>query len=80
MNNLKDLYSQLLDEGIPITELYIYHLIVSDMRSYGMEEDEIADLVEQVIDKRNETSMGLEDIVDNLLNGDEFDGDENEWY
>ena len=78
MNNLKDLYSQLLDEGIPITELYIYHLIVSDMRSYGMEEDEIADLVEQVIDKRNETSMGLEDIVDNLLNGDEFDGDENE--
>lgn len=78
MNNLKDLYSQLLDEGIPITELYVYHLIISDMRSYGMEEDEIADLVEQVIDKRNETSMGLEDIVDNLLNGDEFDGDENE--
>ena len=77
METIKEWYNQLLDEGIPITELYIYNLIINDERSYGMSEKEIENMVEDVIDKRYDTADSIETIIDNLLNGDEYDGDEN---
>ena len=80
METIKEWYNQLLDEGIPITELYIYNLIINDERSYGMSEKEIENMVEDVIDKRYDTADSIETIIDNLLNGDEYDGDENRWY
>lgn len=80
MNEISKQYNELLDAGASITELYVYHLIVNDERSFGMSEKEIVDMVRDVIDKRYTSSKGIEFIVDNLLNGDELDGDENIWY
>lgn len=80
MNNLGKDYNDLLDEGKSITDLYIYHLIVNDERSFGYSEKEITDLVSQILDTRyNYPDLGLESIVDRLLNGDVLDGDEDEW-
>jgi len=80
MNEISRQYNELLDAGASITELYVYHLIVNDERSFGMSEKEIVDMVRDAIDKRYSSSEGLEFIVDSLLNGDELDGDENIWY
>ena len=80
MNEISKQYNELLDAGVSITELYVYHLIVNDERSFGMSEKEIVDIVREAIDKRYISSEGIEFIVDSLLNGDELDGDENIWY
>ena len=80
MNEISKQYNELLDAGVSITELYVYHLIVDDERSFGMSEKEIVDMVRDAIDKRYSSSEGIEFIVDSLLNGDELDGDENIWY
>lgn len=80
MNEISKQYNELLDAGVSITELYVYHLIVNDERSFGMSEKEIVDMVREAIDKRYISSEGIEFIVDSLLNGDELDGDENIWY
>lgn len=80
MNEISRQYNELLDAGASITELYVYHLIVNDERSFGMSEKEIVDMVRGAIDKRYSSSEGIEFIVDSLLNGDELDGDENIWY
>ncbi len=80
MNEISKQYNELLDTGASITELYVYHLIVNDERSFGMSEKEIIDMVRDAIDKRYSSSEGIEFIVDSLLNGDELDGDENIWY
>lgn len=80
MNEISKQYNELLDAGASITELYVYHLIVNDERSFGMSEKEIVDMVRDAIDKRYSSSESIEFIVDSLLNGDELDGDENIWY
>jgi len=80
MDEISRQYNQLLDEGASITELYVYHLIVNDERSFGMSEKEIIEMVRDAIDKRYSSTQGIEYIVDSLLNGDELDGDEDEWY
>ena len=36
-------------------------------------------MVEDAINSRYSSSMGIEEIVDTLLNGDELNGDENIW-
>ena len=80
MNEISTEYNKILDDGISITELYIYHLIVSDDRSIGLTERNIEDLMQKVIETRYMTDKGLEWIVDAVLNGDEIDGDDEEWY
>lgn len=80
MDEISRQYNQLLDEGASITELYVYHLIVNDERSFGMSEKEIIEMVRDAIDKKYSSTQGIEYIVDSLLNGDELDGDEDEWY
>ena len=80
MNEISKQYNELLDAGVSITELYVYHLIVNDERSFGMSEKEIVGMVRDAIDKRYSSSEDIEFIVDSLLNGDELDGDENIWY
>jgi hypothetical protein len=80
MNEISRQYNELLDAGASITELYVYHLIVNDERSFGMSEKEIMNMVREAIDKRYSSSEGIEFIVDSLLNGDELDGDEDLWY
>lgn len=80
MTEISTQYNKIMDEGASITELYVYHLIMIDERSYGMSEKEKVDMVYKAIDTRYSTDRALEDIIDSLLNGDEFDGDEDEWF
>ena len=80
MSNLSDQYNKMMDEGVSITELFVYNLIIEDGRCGGMSEKEIQDMVAQALNCRYTTDLGLEAIVDRLLNGDDFNGDEDEWY
>ena len=77
MEEISKQYNELIDAGAPITEIYVYHLIVNDERSFNMSEEEILNMIESVIDKRSTSARSIEFIVDALLNGDELDGDEN---
>ena len=79
MNDLSTQYNQVLDSGASITELFVYHLIINDDRSYGMSEKEITDMVQDVLNARYNTCKGIEEIIDNLLNGEDISGDEEEW-
>lgn len=79
MRDISEQYDSILDAGASITELFVYHLIVTDERSYGLSEKEIRDMVEDAINARYSSSDGIESIVDRLLNGDELNGDENIW-
>ena len=79
LKDLSEQYDSILDAGASITELFVYHLIITDERSYGLSEKEIRDMVENAINSRYSSSNGIEAIVDSLLNGDELDGDENIW-
>lgn len=79
MRDISEQYDNILDAGASITELFVYHLIVTDERSYGLSEKEIRDMVEDAINARYSSSDGLENIVDRLLSGDELNGDENIW-
>lgn len=80
MSSLSDQYNKMMDEGVSITELFVYNLIIEDDRCGGMSEKEIQDMVAQALNQRYSTDIGLEAIVDRLLNGDDFNGDEDEWY
>ena len=80
MNSLSEQYNKMMDEGVSITELFVYNLIIEDDRCGGMSEKEIQDMVAQALNQRYCTDIGLEAIVDRLLNGDDFSGDEDEWY
>ncbi len=60
MNEISTEYNKILDDGVSITELYIYHLIVSDDRSIGLTEKNIEDLMQKVIETRYMTDKGLE--------------------
>lgn len=60
MNEISTEYNKILDDGVSITELYIYHLIVSDDRSIGLTERNIEDLMQKVIETRYVTDKGLE--------------------
>ena len=62
MDEISRQYNQLLDEGASITELYVYHLIVNDERSFGMSEKEIIEMVRDAIDKRYSSTQGIEYI------------------
>jgi len=79
MKELSAEYTELLDKGISITELYIYHLIVNDERSYDLKDKDIYKLIQKV-NEQYSYGGSLEEIVDRLLDGDEYDGDEEEWY
>jgi hypothetical protein len=79
LRDLSEQYNNILDEGASITELFVYHLIITDERSYGLSEKEIRNMVEDAINARYNYSGGLESIVDSLLNGDELNGDEDIW-
>jgi transcriptional regulator of NAD metabolism len=60
MNEISTEYNKILDDGVSITELYIYHLIVSDDRSIGLSEKNIEDLIQKVTEARYMTDKGLE--------------------
>lgn len=79
MKELSAEYTELLDKGISITELYIYHLIVNDERSYDLKDKDVYKLIQKV-NEQYTYGGSLEEIVDRLLDGDEYDGDEEEWY
>jgi hypothetical protein len=80
MSSLHEQYNKMMDEGVSITELFVYNLIIEDDRCGGMSEKEIQDMVADALNCRYSTDIGLEAIVDRLLNGDDFSGDEDEWY
>ena len=76
MNEITKQYNQLLDEGVSITDLYIYHLIVNDERSYTMSEKEILDTVQEVLNRQYGSSKSIEELVDGLLDGEDPDDED----
>lgn len=78
MINLSEEYNHLLDNGVSIEELYIYHLIVNDERAYNLHEAEIETAVQKILNNRYNSEDGLEQMVDKYLDGEMEE--EDEWY
>ena len=80
MSNLRTQYNFLLDEGIAITDVYIYHLLENDPRSYNYSEEELTDMVENILNQHYTNERSLEELVESCLNGDNLEEDDNEWF
>lgn len=81
MSSLDKEYSKILDDGYSITELYIYACVVEDERCYGLSTKEMEDKVYKIQELRSSTSLSLDEIIDQVLNGEEnYDEGDMEWY
>ncbi len=80
MSSLRTQYNFLLDEGIAITDIYIYHLLVNDPRSYNYSEQELDDMVEDILNQHYNGEHTIEELVESCLNGDNLEEDDNEWF
>lgn len=80
MSSLRTQYNFLLDEGIAITDIYIYHLLVNDPRSYNYSEQELDDMVEDILNQHYNGEHSIEELVESCLNGDNLEEDDNEWF
>ena len=78
MSSLRTQYNILLDEGIAITDIYIYHLLVNDPRSYNYSEQELDDMVEDILNQHYNGEHTIEELVESCLNGDNLEEDDNE--
>ena len=63
MNEISKQYNELLDAGVSITELYVYHLIVNDERSFGMSEKEIVDMIVSSLGNYASSYIGIISII-----------------
>jgi len=76
-SNLEQAYNAVVDKEVSITDLYIYSLIVSDERSFSMNDKDIEELINKVLNSSYRSNEPLADIVDRLLDGDyDYEGDE----
>ena len=80
MNSLIADYNSIIDKGMAITELYIYHLLSTDDRAYNFTEAELLNMVEEVIDIRYTSyNTNIEDIVNHLLDGEKYNEENDLW-
>lgn len=82
MYSLEQEYDKILDDGFSITELYIYSLLKEDGRSFGLSDKEIDEKMSSVQELRSKSNLSLEDIIDRILDGDDYfiEDEEEEWY
>lgn len=72
METLINEYYNLSDKGVSIVDMYIYHLLSSDERSYDYDNNELS----QIIDKVNKMrytygNLSIEDAIDRVLEGED---------
>ena len=77
MRELSQVYDELLDRGITISELYTYHRLITSELAYGMSEGEILDKVQDILNRFScdPDCRSLDEHIDMALN-DEEDEDE----
>lgn len=82
MYSLEQEYDKILDDGFSITELYIYSLLKEDGRSFGLSDKEIDEKMSSVQELRSKSNLSLENIIDRILDGDDYfvEDEEEEWY
>ena len=82
MYSLEQEYDKIIDDGFSITELYIYSLLKEDGRSFGLSDKEIDEKMSSVQELRSKSNLSLEDIIDRILDGDDYfiEDEEEEWY
>lgn len=80
MSNLIEDYNSIIDKGMAITELYVYHLLTNDDRAYNFTEAELLNMVEEVMDIRyTNYNASIEDIVNHLLDGEKYNEENDLW-
>lgn len=72
METLINEYYNLSDKGVSVVDMYIYHLLSSDERSYDYDNNELS----QIIDKVNKMrytygNLSIEDAIDRVLEGED---------
>lgn len=72
METLINEYYNLSDKGISVVDMYIYHVLSNDERSYDYDNNELS----QIIDKVNQmrytyTNLSIEETVDRVLEGED---------
>lgn len=80
MDSIAKVYEQLLEEGISITDLYIYNCVVNDDYEYGFGSETTEQKFNKI--KNNYANdyecRSLAYHIDKVLNGDSYEEDE-EW-
>lgn len=74
-SNLEQIYNEITDKDISITDLYIYSLIINDERSFSLDNQEIDKIITKVLNSNLRGALPLTEIVDRLLDND-FEYDE----
>ena len=80
-SRLSDAYSYITEEiGVSALELYVYSLIVQDDRMGSLNSRDIYNIIQEAINIQSMSDEPISQIIDRLLDGDEFDGDDDSWY
>lgn len=80
MSNIIEDYNELLDNGKSITELYIYHLIISDEQSFSLSDMDILKMIQKVLELKSKYyNLSIETLVEVVLNREEIDEDDDKW-
>lgn len=75
-NDIPSTHGRLLEEGVSIINLYIYHILINDPRIVEIDVGDLDQITDRIIERYNngcETS--LEDAIYSYLDGDEEDGE-----
>lgn len=80
-SRLSDAYSYITEEiGVSALELYVYSLIIQDDRISGLGSRGIYNIIQDVMNAQAISDEPINQIVDRILDGDEYDGDDDSWY
>ena len=80
-SRLSDAYSYITEEiGVSALELYVYSLIIQDDRISGLNSRDIYNVIQDVMNAQAISDEPINQIVDRILDGDEYDGDDDSWY
>lgn len=80
-SRLSDAYSYITEEiGVSALELYVYSLIIQDDRISGLSSRDIYNIIQDVMNAQAISDEPINQIVDRILDGDEYDGDDDSWY
>ena len=76
-SRLSDAYSYITEEiGVSALELYVYSLIIQDDRISGLGSRDIYNIIQDVMNAQAISDEPINQIVDRILDGDEYDGDD----
>lgn len=72
MDALINEYYNLSDKGISVVDMYIYHILSSDDRTFDLDNTELSQIIDRVKEMRyTYNNLAIEDAIDRVLEGED---------